>query len=139
MKRIGKSLGYQFFNLHVKLAEPLQEALRPLGITVKNYTMMQLIDANPGISQNRLAEMTRKDKTLIGQVINKLERKHLAKREPVENDKRVYALSLTEEGKKIVDDYRHIVSDSESALLATLPAKDKTALRRILDRLMSQA
>lgn len=138
MDRIKKSLANQFLKLHFKLIAPLQEALRPLGITEKNFYMMQLIDANPGISQNGLAELLMKDKTLVGQVVDKLEESQLAKREPVKNDRRVYALHLTEEGKKIVQDYGHITTESESALLAFLDSNDEAALRRILNQLMEQ-
>ncbi len=126
----------QFLDLHLRLVKPLQEALRPLGITVKNFAVMQLIDENPNISQNGLAEIMQKDKTLIVQIIDKLEGKGLAKRDSVKNDRRVYALSLTMEGKRIVDAHKNILLESESVFLASLPEEDQAALRRILRQLM---
>ncbi len=133
-----KSLAYQLIKLHLTLTQPLQNALRPVGITVKNFNVMQLIYANPGIHQNALAELMQKDKTLIGQVVDKLEEKNLAKRESVKNDRRVYALFLTKEGERVLQTYAHIPFESEEALLAPLSASDKDAFRRILTQLIEQ-
>jgi DNA-binding MarR family transcriptional regulator len=138
MDEIKKSLTYQFEKIHLKLIAPLQKALHPLGITEKNFFVMQLINANPGISQNGLAEILMRDKTLVRQVVDKLEDKQLAQRTPVKNDRRVYALYLTEEGKKMVEGYKHITKDSESALLASLNTEDEATLRRVLYQLMEQ-
>ena len=39
---------------------------------------------------------------------------------PSQGNRRAYALSLTEEGKRIVEEYRHVAPESEAALLALM-------------------
>ncbi|WP_071131546.1 MarR family winged helix-turn-helix transcriptional regulator [Enterococcus timonensis] len=138
MRDADHILAYQFLKLHFKLIESLQVALRPEGLTVKNFSMMQLIESNSGINQNELAKKMQKDKTLMVQVIDKLEKKGLATREPSENDRRAYALSLTPAGKKIVEKYAYIPDVSEEKLLSVLDVEDQKSLRRIMNRLIAE-
>jgi len=70
--------------------------------------------------------------------LRKLEKKGLATREPSENDRRAYALSLTPAGKKIVEKYAYIPDVSEEKLLSVLDIEDQKSLRRIMKRLIAE-
>jgi DNA-binding Lrp family transcriptional regulator len=61
--------------------------------------MLQVIAANPGLTQNRLAEVMEVDRSAIFKVVNQLEARGLILRAPSDLDRRSNCLRLTEHGQ----------------------------------------
>jgi DNA-binding MarR family transcriptional regulator len=64
------------------------------------FAVLALIHNNPGITPMAVSRASGRDKSTITPVLRDLMRAHLIDRQPVEADKRSYALFLTEAGKE---------------------------------------
>jgi DNA-binding MarR family transcriptional regulator len=61
-----------------------------------------LIGRNPGISQTTLSRANGRDKSTLTPVLNDLERRGLVRRQRTSADQRVYRLTLTPSGRKLL-------------------------------------
>ncbi|MGH6924995.1 MAG: MarR family winged helix-turn-helix transcriptional regulator [Propylenella sp.] len=64
------------------------------------YTVLTLINANPGITPMALSRASGRDKSTLSPILRDLIRHRLVAQSPVPNDRRSYALSLTLEGEE---------------------------------------
>ena len=71
------------------------------GVRPAQYSVLAVIERNPGLSQTRLADALGIKKTNLVAMIDDLERRGLARRMPTERDRRSYALFLTPKGKAL--------------------------------------
>ncbi|RGY96192.1 MarR family transcriptional regulator [Clostridium sp. AM58-1XD] len=67
---------------------------------VEVHTLTQIYD-NPGITVTQLANYWRRTKSAVSQTVGKLESRGLITRTVSENNKKVYELYVTEEGRKL--------------------------------------
>jgi len=64
------------------------------------FSILALIGANPGITPVLLSRASGRDKSTLTPILRDLTQRHLICRTPVANDKRSYALELTEAGRE---------------------------------------
>ena len=69
------------------------------GLTVDQWVVIDHLFRNPGISQNRLAEMTTKDAPTVTRIIDLLSQKGLTERRTANDDRRKFLVYLTEVGE----------------------------------------
>lgn len=129
-----EEFAYQLLTFYDRLIAPLQEDLKPYGITAKNFFVMQYIGMNPGVSQQNVADAIHKDKTLVRQIIDKLEKKELVERRPGP-DRRSYALYVTEKGQQVIDTYEHVLTDTQTELFSVLDEREKKAIKATMAKL----
>ena len=79
----------------------MNRALAAEGVTGVTYTYIMTIKNNPGISQERLAEIQGVDKSRVARLVRKLELGGYLSRSLLPSDRRQYSVSLTEEGIKL--------------------------------------
>jgi DNA-binding MarR family transcriptional regulator len=132
-------LGYQLRRTqqamfrHFSLTVAAEEYITPglLG-------MFQVIAANPGLGQSRLAEATGVDRSTIVNVVNQLEGRGLILREPSPTDKRSHCLRLTDEGVVALRRMEALIQRHEEGFTKVLTADEQHFLIRLLTRLSDQ-
>jgi DNA-binding MarR family transcriptional regulator len=79
-------------------------SLRTIGISAFPiyFTLLSLIDSNPGMSLTMLARATRRDITSVTAAVEILVHRRLVIRERLESDRRTYAVTLTASGKRLL-------------------------------------
>lgn len=102
-------------------------------ITPGLFGMMQVIAANPGLIQSRLAETMGVDRSVIVSVIHRLETRGLVERLPL--DRRSHALRLTREGRAALRRMEKRVLRHEAEIARDLSAAERDTLMRLLARL----
>jgi DNA-binding MarR family transcriptional regulator len=107
-------------------------------ITPGLFGMLQVIAANPGLAQSRLAEAMEVDRSTIVKVVDQLEERDLIVREPSPNDKRSYCLRLTEEGCKALRRMETLVLRHEDEFTKALSADERQLLIGLLMRLYNK-
>jgi DNA-binding MarR family transcriptional regulator len=75
-----------------------QESKMPSG----HFTILTLIDLNPGINQSNLAKCMYLDRSTMVPILDQLEAKAWIERRKKPGDRRSYALYLTKPGKNIL-------------------------------------
>ena len=98
------------------------------------YSVMEIISKNPGRTQSAIAWAAGLDRSSLVPILNQLEKSGLIVREPVLNDKRAYAVTLTEGGHVELDKLRVKINEMEQSFVSGLGARNHQQLISLLKR-----
>lgn len=129
--------------LHIKRTE--QEliaaktaALRPLGLTVPQYSALMFIADRQGISAAALARECLVTPQTMATVLTNLESKKLITRQPHPWHRNASELALTPGGKQLLDQADKIASAIEQRIADAFSAAERTKLIEMLARVSQQ-
>ena len=108
-------------------------------ITPGLFGMLQVIAANPGLSQSSLAEIWEVDRSAIVKVVNKLAARGLVTRQPAPHDRRQWSLHLTPVGQAALARMEAVVIQHEQDIALGLTPEEQHTLITLLVRLRRQA
>lgn len=104
------------------------------GVSPGRIGVLVLIDANPGVSQIRLAEAVRRDRSTMVGVLDTLEERGLIERRRGE-DRRTNSLSLTRAGRAFLDRALRQIDLHERRISARLSRTERAQLLALLERI----
>jgi DNA-binding MarR family transcriptional regulator len=96
--------------------------------------MLLLIEANPGVTQGRLAEAVRLDRSTMVGVVDSLEERGLIERRRG-TDRRTNGLWLTRAGVSLVAQLKRRIGAHERRVSARLDAAERERLLELLEKL----
>jgi DNA-binding MarR family transcriptional regulator len=96
--------------------------------------ILLLIEANPGVTQSRLAQAVALDRSTMVGVLHALEDRGLVERRRGE-DRRTNALWLTNTGRTVVGKLKRRIGRHERRVAARLTAVEREELIRLLEKL----
>ena len=129
------SIGGLLSRVKMKLFEGLETELEPLGITAAQYVILLNL-ANGVDSASGLCRSVSYDPGAMTRMLDRLEKKHLVRRVPCADDRRVMRLALTDEGKAV---YPQLVERAATVLNQRLRGFTKDEVRqleRLLERML---
>lgn len=129
-----ETLVYKLLVLGSAVREECKDSIDALGLTFGNYMTMLYIYNNPGITQVKLAELNRRDRNVIGRVVDTLEKLGYASRKKSPTDRRIYMLYLTEKGVEAAEKYWSHIVEAEEKALAIYSGEEQQTLQSILDK-----
>src|SRR3954447_16203017 len=129
---LADQLGYLLSKAHLRVHVGANEALEPLGLTVKHYGLLTLLVHEGPISQGRLGEVMRIDRTTMVALIDDLERAGHVDRTRNTQDRRAYALLATASGKRIQRSAATLMKRVYKEALSPLSTSERSELRRML-------
>jgi len=122
-----------------RLARALMTIERPIlaasDVSMWGYAVLSALAEEPMRTQAALARSIGADKTRIIADLDDLQERGLIDREPDPADRRVRLLRLTPEGRRVHATVRDAIRREEERLLADLPATERRAFLRALQRL----
>jgi DNA-binding MarR family transcriptional regulator len=123
--------------LHVQraarsLARRFDEALRPLGLTNGQFSLMMSLNRPEPPVMASVAALLAMDRTTLTAALKPLERRGLIKVTPDRQDRRNRRLSLTTSGKELLASAVPIWEESHHALESLLGDGDANRLRKSL-------
>lgn len=101
-------------------------------LTPVQFAALSAIDARPGIGQAALAGAVAYDQTTLGGVIDRLEQKGLILRRVSAQDRRARVLSVTEDGRALLERIRPVVRDLQTDILSGLDESERAQLLSLL-------
>jgi hypothetical protein len=101
------------------------------------FAALSALKEFPQIDQKTLANTIGLDASTIGGVIDRLESRDLVKRNLSEKDRRVHVLTLTSEGKHLLEDINPQVLKAQQRILSPLKKSQHTVLIEMLDTLVN--
>jgi len=104
------------------------------GLSPGRLGIMVLIDANPGLTQSRLAEAVRRDRSTMVAVLDELEARGLVERRKGE-DRRTNGLWLTRSGRNFLASAMRRVYAHERRFAARFTTRERAQLFDLLERL----
>ena len=105
------------------------------GPTPRQFAVLLSVHQNPGISQTDLVRMTGIDRSTLTEILRRLGRRGLIRRERQAGDRRTNALHLTVEGLTAMESAIDAVERAQERILAPIPAGERRAAMRVLEKL----
>jgi DNA-binding MarR family transcriptional regulator len=127
-------VGYTLRRTQVAMFRDFARREPGLRVTPGQFSLLTLVAANPGISQGALARVHGLDKSTLSPAVDKLAQEGFIRRERTSADRRFYALSLTEEGARVLGRVTAMVEDQERAMAAAIGPADAASLIDMLRR-----
>src|SRR3954451_13642549 len=133
---LADQVGYLLSKAHLRVHNRANEALEPLDLTVKHYGLLTLLVHEGPVSQGRLGEVMKIDRTTMVALIDDLERAGHVDRTRNPEDRRAYALAATASGKRIQRDAATLMKRVYNETLSPLSPSERDELQRMLSAII---
>jgi MarR family transcriptional regulator, lower aerobic nicotinate degradation pathway regulator len=139
-RQVGKTLDERPGHLIRRLQQIsfaiFMDRARVFDVTPVQYAAIFAISNQPGIDQTALCNMIAFDRSTIGDVVTRLERKKLIRRQNGPLDRRTKSLYVTPLGRRLLGDIAPAVAATQRLILAPLKAGERDAFMRMLKTLV---
>lgn len=105
-------------------------------ITPVQYAALLAVALHPGIDQTALVNLIAFDRSTIGNVVSRLERKKLIRRVTGARDRRTKQLAVTPIGRRVLRDIEPAVQSAQGLILAPLRPDERPVFMRMMKRLV---
>lgn len=105
------------------------------GPTPRQFAVLLSVHQNPGVNQTDLVRLTGIDRSTLTEILRRLGRRDLVRRERQRQDRRTNALHLTEAGRAAMVSALDAVERAQQRILEPVPAAERAAAMRLLERL----
>ncbi|CAM4103585.1 MarR family transcriptional regulator [Nocardia ninae] len=133
---LNKSLGYLMKEASSALRAAMEEALRPLGMSVTHYSCLELLAQRPGLSNSELARGAFVTRQSMNVLLQALEREGHVTRPAQAPVGKVLPTRLTPRGRRKLEKASAAVRSVELRMLAGLTESEQAAAFRILRRMI---
>ena len=131
------SLGYSIKLLQHALRLQIDDAIRPLGITLPQFAVLVAVDSDPGISNASLARAAFVTPQSMQGIVANLERDGLLKRRADPHHGRILRSELTRRGRGVFEQARSLVGAIEAKMTTSLDGDEVGQLSALLRRCVS--
>jgi DNA-binding MarR family transcriptional regulator len=104
------------------------------GLTPGRFSLLVLLQSNPGINQTDLSRGVGVDKSTLTPALDQLEKKGLIQRHRTASDRRTYALSLSPAGEALLAELMAKVEQHERNIVASLTPSERATFNRLLKK-----
>ena len=113
------------------------EALKPLGLTPRQYQLLECYANGNNLSQTDAVNQTGVDRSTLADITRRLVNRGLLKRKRTKDDARAYEVGLTPSGITALDEARHLVLASDKHTLSALTDADIKKISSGLQKIKS--
>jgi DNA-binding MarR family transcriptional regulator len=114
------------------------ERLEPLGLVPAHAGVLRAIERADGLSQQALGEALGVFPSRLVGLLDELGERGLVERRDSPNDRRSYALHLTDAGRAALEQVGRVAREHEDALCAALDPAERAALAALLARIAAE-
>lgn len=130
-------LGYQVRQAQTAVFRDFTGTDSDLGVSPGEFSLLTLIQKNPGIHQKTLVQVYRLDKSTLSNSISDLKRRKLVRRVRDENDRRFFGLWLTGFGNAVLARVTERIEMQEHRMDSVLAPGEREHLLDLLRRISS--
>lgn len=131
----NKEIIYQLINFAVKHRRIMQNYLDETGLYHAQHRLLMEIFRNPNAFQIDFAKIMDVSAATVAVALKKLEKGGYIKREIDEKDNRFNKISITEKGKRVVEQSKQIFDLTEKKVFEGFTEKEKNILFNLLQKL----
>lgn len=128
--------GFQIRRLHQVSAAVFHDCLQHFNLTPIQYTILVIIDMSAKLEQTSIAARAGLDNSTVADVIKRLEKNGMVRREVGVRDKRARVTSITELGKTAITDAGPFIDDAVHRMLSPLDPAEQDLFLRMIDRVL---
>lgn len=125
-------VGYMLRRAQLAVFQDFWRGYEPFDIRPAQYAVLLIIERNPGLRQSQVSSALNIKRANLVALLDSLERRALAKRVPVETDRRSYALHLTEDGASLMKKLAEVNALHERRVNAIIGEPGRKELLRLL-------
>lgn len=135
--RAPQSLGYRIKLISQLLTRKFQEQLEPYGLTPFHWLVLCCLWEQDGLATSAVGEQLRQVGGTLTGVIDRMEERGLVRRERDAQDRRIWRIWLTEEGKQLEDVLPTHASDIREQALQGFSESEQQLLSDWVDRIIT--
>jgi len=113
---LSANLGYRIRRAQLWAFRDVSRRLAPFAVGPAQFSVLSIIDANPGINQLAIASALSIERAGLGRLVDRLEQQGFVRRSASSANRRYYVLDLTTAGAALLKRLRPIVAQSEAAV-----------------------
>jgi DNA-binding MarR family transcriptional regulator len=129
-------VGYMLRRAQLVIFDDFIRTMASVGLRPASFSVLCVINANPGSTQTAVSEALGLQRANLVAIIDGLEERGLARREPAKNDRRSHALFLTREGRRLLTNAMVLQAEHESRVLQRLKREEREQLLHLLHRML---
>jgi DNA-binding MarR family transcriptional regulator len=129
---LSQSLGYRIRRAQLWVFKNVGRQLVAFDISPAQFSVLCVIDANPGVNQLAIAHLLSIERAGLGRLVDHLKRRGLVRRTTSSINRRYYLLHLTEAGEALLGRLRPAVAVAEKGLAAKIGARPYKELQKAL-------
>ena len=130
----GQRLTYLVKRLEMAERARMEEVLRPLGVTLHQYTALSILERREGLSSAQLARRHYVTPQAMHQLVASMERNGLIERRSDEANRRILRAWLTEHGAEVLRACHDVVDGLEARMLSALTYAEAVLFERALEQ-----
>ena len=136
---LSELLGYSLKRAQLRIFEDFLRCVAPLQLTPAQFSVLLLLDKNPGRNQTEIANTLGILRPNFVAMLDGLESRDLCTRVRSTNDRRSHVLLLTDKGKAVLARAKKLVATKHEARLnELLGAANRAALLAMLTRIAQE-
>ena len=134
MKFIEKEIFVKLIQASEKLQFECNKLFKPYGFTHQQYNVLRIVKGagDQGLPTREIANRMINRLPDITRLIDRLKEKGLLKRRRLTKDRRVVRVSITQEGKELLDRLRKSVDNLHQKQFSQLTSDQKEMLNKLL-------
>jgi DNA-binding MarR family transcriptional regulator len=133
-----RSTAFLLAQVGARAAALFATRLQELELVPAHAGTLRAIAGNAGISQQALASLLGMVPSRLVSLLDELEARALVERRDHPEDRRVYALHLTEKGSRAMAEIGRVARAHDDAVCASLSEKERELLRSLLSRIADE-
>jgi DNA-binding MarR family transcriptional regulator len=130
--QLNRHLGYFLRRLQIWVFQDFIQTLGPMKVRPAQYSVLLVIDANPGRSQAAIGQTLGIERARLARLLHELERRKWVSRQASGNDARSHSLHLTVDGKKALGKIKSLAERHEVQLAEFVGPKRHKQLMGLL-------
>ena len=136
---LSQLLGYSIRRAQLWIFKEFSRQLAAFEISPAQFSVLCVIDANPGVNQLAVAQRLSIERAGLGRLVDHLEGRGLVRRNASAVNRRYYVLYLTEAGTALLGRLRPAAAESDKALAAKIGPRAYKDLRQALSIFVDDA
>jgi DNA-binding MarR family transcriptional regulator len=132
-------LGYSIRRAQLWIFKEFSRQLAAFEISPAQFSVLCVIDANPGVNQLAVAQLLSIERAGLGRLVDHLEGRGLVRRTASTVNRRYYVLYLTEAGGALLGRLKPAAAESDRALAAKIGPRAYKELRQALSIFVEDA
>lgn len=132
------SLGFLLSQVGIYASRRFAQRIAALDLHPPLFRLLNVVDAAEGQSQQAIGEAIQAPASRMVAIVDELEQRGLVERRPHPSDRRIRALYLTGEGRKLLARGRKIAMEHEEELTRGMGAADRKHLIALLQKVVEE-
>ena len=134
--RMKDQLAYMIASVNRQLENELEERLRPGGVPIEQYRILEVLDASEPAAMGEIAQQSLIEAPTLTKIVDKMVAEGLVYRAPDPNDRRRVLILTAPGGKALFKRLRGVSTAQEQRIVDLLEGDKAAALRDLLKELI---